>query len=355
MKKILFLLFAIFISINTVKANTWQEEVLEGEEIETEYRYLFYKDKKEGEYVRKGQDTNYQYEDVNNVKYGNYSKYKSSCPTDEGYEIEYATKYVYQEILPVLYIKVNNLSEENLTVKNISFKEKENLISYKYQSCNLCTSDKMTIYPGGTLLIKLEYSARLIALDFVLEFNEIEKESLYELVYSANSLFTAGSLVALVQGNTKTINYKYNSNFYLYPNYSSVYVGYNIKENNLLKINSKEEVCRTREIMTYQYNIIKDYYDNNYYKDISELDLSLEEQKNYKKDLENYKIFYRNKDDNNNIITNLVNNKDNKNYVIPVKTGIYDNKINYNYLILFITSLAIIILILIKYFKNNVV
>lgn len=358
MRKILFILLTSFAFTNAVKANEWQEELLEGDNVEMEYRYRLYKDKKEGEYIRKGADTDYQYEEAENIRYSEYTDYQTTCPNGDGYEVEYATKYVYQEILPVLYIKVNNLSEHDLTVKNIEFKDKNNIISYKYISCNLCSSDKNTINPGGTLLIKLEHSVRVIDLTLILEFFETETEAMYELVYSANSRFSAANLIALIQGNTNITNYKYNNNFYLYPNYSSLYVGYNIEKNNLIKIKSEEEVCRIREIMTYHYNILKEYYDNNYYKDISDLKLTEEEKMEYKKDLDDYKIFYRYKEDK--LDLNFDNETDNftdsfvnftTNELIPVKTGIYEEKINYNYLIIFGLNLILISLFLYKIVK----
>jgi len=352
MKKILFVFLAMFVFINMVKANEWQEEILNGENVETEYRYRFYKDKIEGEYVRVGVDTDYQYEEEGGV-YGEYSSYQSSCPSGEGYEVEYATKYVYQEILPVQYIKINNLSEQDLTIKNIEVRENDKLVSYEHFWCNMCSNDRNTINPGGTLMIKFEHSLRLKDLTFMLEFTDVEDEVMYELVYSANSRYSAADLVALKQGNTNIVSYKYDDSFYLYPNYSSIYTGYNIMVDDLIKIKSLEDVCRVREIMTYRYNVIKDYYDDNYYKDILELtDLAEEERFEYKKDLEDYKVFYRYKETDEELSFNEIpDNNFISNDLKLVKTGIYDKKVNYKYLIVYVLVLVLISLILLKYIR----
>lgn len=335
MKKILFTFLTIFIFMDTVEANEFQEEVIEGPNVETEYRYRFYKEEKEGEYIRIGKDNNYMYEDKTDIIYSDYSEYQTSCKSDEGYETEYKTKYVYREILPVQYIKITNNSEEDLTVANIEPLENNNLLGYEIYKCINCM-DRI-IAPYGQIIIELEKEVRFKDLEFILEFFDLGNKINYELIYSNDNLFSTTSLVALTKSQSAVSNYLY-SDFRLFNNYTKDYIGYDIEKDELMYIVSEEKVCRTREIKSYHYNIIKKYYDDNYYKDIEELtNLTEEEKLEYKKDFEDYKIFYRYKEDNN---------------LKLVKTGVTKKKPNYNYLVIYILTLSLIALILIKHIKT---
>lgn len=355
MKKVLFMFLCFVIFTNTVKANEWQEEILEGNNVETEYRYRFYKERIEGEYIRIGTDNDYLYENKEDVIYSKYSSYETACPDEEGYEVEYATKYLYQEILPVQFVKITNLSNGELDVADISFidNSKGFLFSYEIYDCTDCYNDNYTINADGSLILKIEDSVSLRDLTFILEFFDNGNEAEYELVYSFKEDFALKDLVASTIGNVSITNYQYDDSYKLYYNYSSEQVGYDINIDELIKVNSTEKVCKVREIMTYHYNIIKDYYDNNYYKDITEItDLTEEDKLNYKKDLENYKIFYRYKNDINIEEKSEVNTTDNNfmsNDIKLVKTGVEGRRENYNYLIIFVLSLTLISLILLKY------
>jgi len=296
MKKVLFLILTLLILTYEVKANVWQEEKIEGENVITETRYRFYKETKTGEYLRKGIVSNYQYEDQNDIIYTDYSDYQNTCPTDKGYEVEYATKYEYQERLKVKYLKINNISQKNLSIKNLEFKVNDEVINYTYYSCTKCNSDLTTINSTGVLIIELDTYVNFENLIVSLEFNNITSKLYYELQYSDDISFSVDHMIAILTANTLDINYQYKvNNFYLYPNYSEVYTEYDIEENDLMQNVVKEKVCKVREVKTYHYNKVKEYYDDNYYKDVSELTLlSNEEKLLFEKDLNDYKVYYLN-------------------------------------------------------------
>ena len=86
MKKVIFILLTLIMFVNVVKAETlteeigeWQEEKIEGTNVELQYRYRFYKDIEVGDYIRIGQVSEYDYEDKENIIYGEYSNYQTYC------------------------------------------------------------------------------------------------------------------------------------------------------------------------------------------------------------------------------------------------------------------------------------
>ena len=97
MKKILFFIFAMFMFLDVVNALEWQDEPLEGGDVETETRYRFYKEKRVGEFLSFNEDNDYQYFDIDNFILSDYSDYKSICNEDE-IDIEYKTKYTYKKL-----------------------------------------------------------------------------------------------------------------------------------------------------------------------------------------------------------------------------------------------------------------
>lgn len=353
MKKILFIFIVTFIFMNSVKANEWQEELLTGEKIiGKEYRYRFYKEIKEGEYLTKGTNSNYQFEDYNDIIYDDYIYYEDSCPNDLGYEVEYVTKYVYKKRKAVKFIEISNSSEYDLNISNIRIKDNNNFIKYEIIDCVNCTSDFNTIGNRGGMAIELEYPVYLGELTFILEFSNKEIYD-YQILYMSEREKTLKKLIAISKSNTSITEHQYDNNYILYANYDNKeYTDYNIKVNDLISIISQEKVCRGRSVKTYHYNINKEYYDDSYYKDVTLLsNLTEEERKEYKKDLEDYKIFYRyeeKQDKNISIEDNEIKTNDLK----LVNTGVEDRNLNYNYLILFILFLILLCLILIKYIKT---
>ncbi len=290
-----------------------------------EYRYRFYKEEKEGEYIRKDLESNYEFTDSNDITYGKYGDYLDECPNYSYLDKYYKIEYCYIELLPVLYIKIINKSSDDILINNILIYELDSQVDYNIYSCDNC-EDNINIKSGSEITILL--SKEIYLRDLKINIDTLNKVN-YEIIYSNNPSFDSNSLVAkntYVEGKTE---YMYDETYTLYNNYTSLKYDYDINEDNFIKILSERQVCKSREIKTYRYNIIRKYYDNNYYKDVQELKLANEsERKLYKKDLNDYKVYY------------------------IEKTTPINNEKNYKYLIIYILFLILIALILIKKLKK---
>ena len=377
MKKTVFILLTMLMFIFDAKADMvenggWQEEKIEGDKVEIQYKYRFYKDIKKGEYLDVGQDSIYQYEDKGDVIYGNYSEYQSVCDEVPGYEIDYKKEYVYKKILPIQYIKIFNTSDELLSIKNIKMYNLDKKLSYNIAGFVNYDSNEKLIYPNGSITYYINASVSLKDIKVELEFYNENTD--YELLFGSYQTFNNSTIVSKVDANTNEKIYKYSDNFLIYENYSdSLYSG-DFVEEDFVKVISEKTFCRFRNIKTFHYNIEKEYYDNNYYVNVDELiNLSTEEKSNYKKDESDYKIFYRlvnNNDESllenevnidNNIEENEIDDKISytelhkleNSEIKLVKTGI-EKQYNYKYLIIYVLCLLLLGVILIKRIKKNV-
>lgn len=357
MKKLLFIFIVLFMSVNNINASEWTEEKLEGDNVDTEYRYMFYKEEKVGEYLSFGHYDNYEFEDKDDFIYGEYSNYADVCVEKEGYEIGKANEFIYKELLPIGFIKIKNLSDSVLEISSIEIYEKSDLISYNFLSCSDCSSDNYSINSNGELILKLGKMVNFRDLKLLIDFSNIDDYIDYEIVYGTDNLFSTRSFVASINGNSNNNVYESSSDFKISNNYTVLKIGYDIKIDDFIKVTSIKSVCRYREIKPFYYNINKKYYDNNYYKDVSELiNISVDEQLLYKKDLDNYKVFYRYKDSFDNF-SELENTSGSNNYdddikLELVKTGREDSDKNYKYLIMYVLSLLLLSLVLIKYIRR---
>lgn len=292
MKKVI-LVLAIILLPQLVKAEEyeWVEDELTGENVVMENRYRFYFENRYGEYVKVGQASSFQYEDKNDIKYGNYSDWTTTCPVKEGYDIEYGTEYNWQEIKPAHYITIVNTGDETINIKEIRTFNIDTEIDYYNCSCSNCTGFN-EIRSGGSLNIRLAMSVYVKNIGLYLEVND---NTNFNIIYSANYTIDTDSAVASVKGNSTQKEYRYNKDDYtIFNNYTQTYISYQKDEDEFTKIISTKDVCRYKEIMTYRYNIEKIYYDDNYYKSNSELfDLEISDRELFVKDLTDYKTYYR--------------------------------------------------------------
>ena len=361
MKKILFIIFTMFAFLNVVNAQGWQEEILLGDNIETEKRYRFYKEKEVGEYLSINSDHNYQYIDEDKFVLSDYSDYKLLCDQEE-FDIEHSIKYTYKKLLPVKYIKIRNEDTDIIEINDILIIKDDNRVNYNKLSCSDCSNGYKSINPKGELILELFEEVQINDIDLEIIFNNSSKGLNHRLDYSYTDVFDNKNMVALIRSSTKVFNYHVNDTYYVYSNYTSdVYTDYNILENKYIKVLSKEEVCRSKEKLIYHYNIEKEYYDNNYYKDIKDLSLSFEDQLKYIKDEQDYKVFYRVIEENDDNLEEefIVENND---YILEnlelVKTG-YEESKDFKYLKIYILVLVLLSFIFIKRIrrmsiKNNI-
>ena len=378
MKKIIFILFALLIFINVVKANTWQEDKIEGYNAETEYRYRFYKENKSGEYLDDDIENNYKYIDEDNFIYEENDEWSTECDNEE--EIyESIIKYDYRELLPVMFIEVINTSDQELKLNSISVYNMETFVpsvlyvKYLYDSTNKILSE------GGSIIMKFNEYIPLEKLILNIDFENADLEYQILLGYGRNLNKDGDYIVAETAANTNQVEYKYNPEYKLYQNYKEeILTGYNIGENEFIRIENATKLCKKKNKKYFYYNIEKEYYDDNYYVSIDEIsELTEEEKIEYKKDENDYKIFYRYKETDNNIeeSNNDLKEDDNdeindvliiettkekntttlSNNLKLVNTGITKKETDKNnYFIIIGSSLILIFILLIKRFKNNV-
>ncbi len=337
--------------MNEVKADEWTTKELEGDAVIKEIRYRYYYLVKNGEYKRVDEMGNYSYSDKNDIKYGEFSSWTNSPITEYDYlDIEYGKKYEYQELLPAQYIKIENVTDSNISINDIETYNLSVKLNHKIYSCTLCNSDKNIIYPNGNMIIYMPMSVLIKNLTF--NFTN-DSNSNFEIYYSFDRAFN--KIVASTLGNNTVFSYKYNKAYKLYENYSNTFVGYNINVDEFIKVISVSDVCRAREIYDYKYNLDKVYFGTTYYKDKSDIDVSTTDLSidDLYMDENDYQIYYKYSSD--------VGSGDNKNNndnntpsnIIPinspslVKTGNFKLK-NTNYLITYILLLLLVTLLFIK-------
>lgn len=354
MKKYSLLIFTLFLSINklTYAEEIWTSEELKGDNVVSEYRYRFYEEVEEGEYLENNNDNKYEYNDESRNIYGEYSEWKSYCATGNNIDIQRGLKYIYSEVIPINYLKIENNSNAELKINKVKIYNKENILNDSLYSCVNCNNNKDIVYKNGYIIYQFSNEIKVgdIKFDIDIEGDNLE----YDIILSNDETFNNQKLVSSLKGNSNIITYKYNDNFKLYRNFTTPITGYNISFERYYNITNTYNVCRYRSVKKYYYNILKIYFDDNYYKDVSDLGIPEESYDMYKKDLNDYKIYYRyktdeeiEKDNEEEIIIKPITNND-----IPVKTGIFKEK-DYKYLVIYVLSLILIALVIIKHMQNK--
>lgn len=351
MKKFIFCLFCIFLFASDVYANEWNTDVLEGDNVLKEYRYRFYKEEKRGEYT-KIDDDRFEYMELNDFYYGDDIYYDNDCPSyvNEG-DRTYLTKYKYKKYLPIRYVKMCNLSDSEMDIESIEFYDEVigGFFSSEIKECTKCQNDNYTIEPGGCLTLEMEYPLYLNEFTIWLNLANNGNYGTFELLYSNDIDYSNKHIVGSVRGTMRHSIYQYNYTYTMYPNFTEVYTNYDIDVDDLTIVLEKHDLCMAKDILIYKYNIVKDYYDDNYYSNIDDLvNLSLEEKLLYKKDVDDYKIFYKYNDKQ--IINDIKNNNTLDSELKLVKTGYYVK--NYDYLIIYMLVLLLILLLCIKRLKR---
>lgn len=353
MKKIIkrALILLCLLSIGKVYAQEeqWTEEELKGDNVIKEYRYRFYEEVEEGEYLTDKEENNYKYVDETKTIENEYSSWINNCDNIDSNELEFNTRYKYQELKPIRYMKIINTIYYRMAVRDISFPNTD--ITYSLYSCVDCTDDKTTLKKGGYMILKL--SREVSIQELVLNINVPSTDTLYDIYLSTGTNFTDDELVGKINGYSAESDYAYDKTWRLFDNFTNEkeFVGELNENERYYKILNKEKVCRYKATKKYYYNILKVYFDDNYYKDVSDLGIPEESYNMYKKDLNDYKIYYRYKTDeelnngeDNNIVTPINN--------IPVKTGIFKEK-DYKYLVIYVLILILTALLLIKHMQNK--
>lgn len=354
MKNGLFFIILFISFLSNISADTWTQEKLEGDNVIKEKRYRYYYLEKVGKYIRIDKESSYLFEDEDDIIYGEFSNWTSNKITPYDYlDIEYGTKYQYMELLPAQFIKIENITNNDIVINNIKTYNLTANLDYKIYSCTNCNSEKTVIYPEGEMVIWMPMSVLIKNLTF---YFEVESSGCFNIIYSYDRNFT--KVVASTTGFPNSVAYKYDFNFEIFDCYTNVLEGYNIVVDEFIKVIDTITVSRSREIYNFRYNYEKIYIDENYYRDIDDIDfddLWLSKDRVYM-DEDDYKFYYRyltyEEQEINDVVKvgeiDTINvTKPVSNNISLVKTGIKKRK-NYSYLITYVLGLILMALLFIK-------
>lgn len=264
MKKIILpLLILLFIPV------VYAEELSELNNYEIKYK--FYKENIYSKYYPKGEYLDGYREDENNIKYSEYSDWQDKCENGNNREIEYKKEYTYNEIKKVGGIILDNFSGERDQTGIVIYSGNKE-IEYKDISTSWST-------------IKLQLDNYYDASDLLIYAYFKNKVDFNIVLYSDFNLEEPILSKRITQSNF--YNIVVNSKFYILPN-TYTQKTYDVEfENNFFRKKVGENTkCRYRDILTYRYKIEIEYYDDNYYEFIE----------GYKKDYDNFKIYYQKED-----------------------------------------------------------
>lgn len=285
MKKIVFLIFC-FSLIGVVSADTYysdyskfsdyqEEMVLSSDlvDVEVEDRYLWYQEKKVGDYFIFGeQDSIYSQVDMNRVKETRFSKWDSVVPeAKENRVMEHRVIYWYQEMLPARYVHLYDLRGENgLNIVELLISYKDELIDYDVL-CKGCVSEEknsFVVSEGGELFIDLgkEYSYADLNVTMVLhDESTLEKRYVFDITYDSEGKdVLASRLSRLWFTNKKEENKEIcfgGENSYLLKDIKwgdEHYTTKEISENSFLKVR-REEQYRYKDLLYYYYYLERTY------------------------------------------------------------------------------------------------
>lgn len=249
---------------NTVKA----EEILKSYPDvtdEIEIRYKWYKEiiSQEGEYYPLKNITDTDKVDINNIKYIGGSEYSSKyCELPQEYykKTEQYTR-VYQKTHDASYVLIENVNssddikiyDDNKLIKYSVISIEENKIKINLRSPYLC--NKLLFFVDTDKKYKISIYNDLTFKNLILS-KEIENEKI-----------TMPDATWITE---KTKFHKYTTSE-------------KIEESDFTKLVSEELSCSYKEKYIYKYDVIKEYYDDNYHLNVD----------GYTKDETDYRLFYK--------------------------------------------------------------
>lgn len=288
MRRLIIILMSLTMFLTTVKADEygiWTEldENMEKDAI-TEKRYRFYKEEKVGKYLENFDEleSNFQYKDLNNIKYLEYSNWQKECDVDANiYNIETKTLNAYQRVIDTRFIILNNFSKDS-SINKINIYTNNQLINYKILSCVNCTNNLEKIGKNNIVKLVLDDFIKIDNIKLEIEFDDLNTD--YQITFSNDANSNKISLRKEV--NSKNIEFIMDNTWLNNHTYSDVFYEIeSLEENDFIKYLGQVEMCRYQKYLIYNYNLEKVYYDNNYYNDVF----------GYVKDNNDYKIYYKNK------------------------------------------------------------
>lgn len=288
-KSLLFLLLFMFTtsSVHASEYGAWtlKDENMK-EDSEIEYRYRFYKEIKDGEYLSNNDEKvkEYSYKDNNDLEYSSYSEWLDECLVDEDiYQVEYSLVNIYQKVLPTHFIMIDQIDSD---VKLLDLKVYQNNeeVSYTFLPCANCIINKDQSLVGKIIKIQLDKIIENDNLKVDILFSE---EVNYKLKTSYDANFNNVSLEKIVNGKDNKLIF--DKTWLDKATYGSEYYTIDNEDSDFVKNLGTTNKCHYRAIKPFYYNVVRVYYDDNYYTNVD----------GYIKDNSDYKVYYRNKINNN--------------------------------------------------------
>lgn len=289
MKKYIFiiltsLIFFITSTVSAVVYDEWTEEKENDENLvyETKTLYKWYKEEKRGEYLLYDIVLDkYPYNDLNDTIYSEYSNWLENCPASEYRKIEYKDIYNYKTVKKINYIKIENISKNN-KIEDIIIKSHDKRINFTLEEKNEKYIEKDNyFYTTAYAIFKLEEECDANKLYLSLKTKEnyqIFSVYFYNNLKEDYTLSKKHVFTGLDYNIDKTWLNENNPNLY-----TNILKQENVIENDFTYIISKDKVCRYQDILTYHYDIIKQYYDDEYHENVE----------GYKKDYSTKKVIYK--------------------------------------------------------------
>lgn len=230
---------------------------------DVEIRYKWYKEIVTGDYYPLKDISVEDKIDKNKIRYGNYSEWKSNyCSlSTEHYQISTRKRYKYNKAESIRYIILEN------------FEYKDNIKIY-YENKPL----EYKILSQDNKQVKIELNCLYLAETLLFY---ITDETNYKITLYRTSLFDKEVISKEIENEEILIPNK------TWINKNSSFVeeitGESYKDSDLTKKISSYDECRYREKYVYKYEVKREYYDENYYKDVE----------GYIKDINDYKFYYK--------------------------------------------------------------
>ena len=247
MKKI-FLLLIFILCISHVNATNKMDITKD-----TELKFKWYKEKIIDEFYYPKKDKLSDYlEDQNNIEYGEYSEWSTEyCDySEENYHIERKTITTYDKLDKIKYIKINNASSTCPSVSCI------NEVKVYYNHENITYKVLYDNYFGLLLELPNEYEPEKLLFYINTEHQQVIYLSKIKDIppIAISSPASAENIVFL--------NDLWNATD---SSYINVETEENIPNIPLIKNIETKNVCRIKEIKTYRYKLVKEYYSEDYY------------------------------------------------------------------------------------------
>lgn len=285
MKKVLTIVI-LFLLVRDVKAityNIWLEEKQGNDEnlvYDTKTLYKWYKEEKRGEYLLYDIELDkYPYNDLNDTLKADYSAWLDECHQVDYREIEYRDVYLYQEVKKVKYFKILNISKNN-KINDIVIKSNDEKINYKLVDNNNLYNDDY-YYTDGYAIFELdkEYSLK----DLVVKLESDMTYKIFTMYFFddlGNEYIASYNVFTGVSYNVDK-SWLNNANKNIYTEVISSDIPIIQDDFNILLDSVKK--CRFRDILTYHYEIYRNYYDDEYHEYIHGFTKDLEDSKTYYK------------------------------------------------------------------------